>query len=148
MKVNSIILSAFFVITLLFCGFMTINSPTIQQKPDPNQLKDKGIGPIKALKLTAVDQKLADKGSELFDSKCSPCHHIKDVNLGPALKGVTKNLSPEFIMNYLMNTSEMQKKNPYVQKLIGNWKTVPMMKDQKLKEKDARALLEFLRTQQ
>jgi hypothetical protein len=70
------------------------------------------------------------------------------VNLGPALKGVTKILSPEFIMNYLMNTSEMQKKNPYIQKLIGNWKTVPMMKDQKLKEKDARAVLEFLRTQQ
>ena len=128
MKANSIILSAFFIIILIFCGFETINSPLLQQKPDPNQLKD--------------------KGSELFDSKCAPCHHIQDVNLGPALKGVTKILSPEFIMNYLMNTSEMQKKNPYIQKLIGNWKTVPMMKDQKLKEKDARAVLEFLRTQQ
>lgn len=148
MKANSIILSAFFIIILIFCGFETINSPLLQQKPDPNQLKDKGIGPIKALKLTAVDKKLAEKGSDLFDAKCSPCHHIKDVNLGPALKGVTKNLSPEFIMNYLMNTAEMQKKNPYVQKLIGNWKTVPIMKDQKLKEKDARAVLEFLRTQQ
>ena len=148
MKANSIIISAYFVITLIFCGFMTVNSPLIQQKPDPNQLKDKGIGPIKVLKLTAVDQKLADKGSELFDAKCSPCHHIKDVNLGPALQGVTKILSPEFIMNYLMNTSEMQKKNPYVQKLIQTWKKVPMMKDQKLKEKEARALLEFLRTQQ
>jgi hypothetical protein len=69
------------------------------------------------------------------------------VKLAPALLGVTKKLSPEFIMNYLMNTTEMQKKNPYVEKLIGNWKTVPMMKDQKIKEKDSRAILEFLRTQ-
>jgi cytochrome c2 len=148
MKVNSIIISAFFILILTFCGFEIINSPLIQQKPDPSQLKDKGVGPIKALKLNAVDQKLADKGSELFDSKCSPCHHINDVNLGPALRGVTKNLSPEFIMNYLMNTAEMQKKNPYVLKLIQSWKKVPMMKDQKLKEKDSRAILEFLRTQQ
>jgi cytochrome c len=148
MKANTIIISAYFVIILIFCGFMTVNSPLIQQKPDPNQLKDKGIGPIKVMKLTAVDQKLADKGSELFDSKCAPCHHIKDVNLGPALQGITKILSPEFIMNYLMNTTEMQKKDSYVQKLIQTWKKVPIMKDQKLKEKDARAVLEFLRTQQ
>ena len=148
MKANSIIISVYFVIILIFCGFMTINSPLNQQKPDPNQLKDKGIGPIKSLKLTGVDKKLADKGSELFDSKCAPCHHIKDVNLGPALQGVTKILSPEFIMNYLMNTTEMQKKDSYVQKLIQTWKKVPIMKDQKLKEKDARAVLEFLRTQQ
>ena len=147
MKATSIIKSAYIVIILLFCGFMTLNTPLIQQKPDPNLLKDKGIGSIKSLKLTAVDQKLADKGSELFDSKCAPCHNIKDVKLAPALQGVTKKLSPEFIMNYLMNTTEMQKKNPYVQKLIGNWKTVPMMKDQKIKEKDSRAILEFLRTQ-
>ena len=65
------------------------------------------------------------------------------MKLAPALLGVTKILSPEFIMNYLMNTAEMQKKNPYVQKLIQTWKKVPMMKDQKLKEKDARAILEF-----
>ena len=147
MKANSIIKSAYIVIILLFCGFMTLNSPLKQQKQDPNLIKDKGIGPIKSLKLTAVDQKLAVKGSDLFESKCAPCHNIKDVKLAPALQGVTKKLSPEFIMNYLMNTTEMQKKNPYIQNLIGNWKTVPMMKDQKIKEKDSRAILEFLRTQ-
>jgi hypothetical protein len=47
-----------------------------------------------------------------------------------------------------MNTSEMQKKNPFVQKLIQEWKKVPIMKDQKLTEKDARAVLEYLRSQQ
>jgi cytochrome c len=148
MKVNAIIISVFFILILTFCGFETINSPLFQQKQDANQLKDKGIGPVKTLKLEALDQKLSDKGKNLFNSKCNLCHHSNDQNLAPALRGITKNLSPEFIMNYLVNTSEMQKKDSYVQKLIQTWKKVPVMIDQKLKEKDARAILEYLRTQQ
>lgn len=143
MRVNSIIITFFFLAVLAFCGFQT---NAIQQKKDTKQLKDKGIGPVKTLKLGPINQNLADKGSDLFDTKCSPCHDIDDVNLAPPLRGITKALSPEFIMNYLMNTAEMQKKDPYVQKLIQDWKRVPVMKDQKLKEKEARAILEYLRT--
>ena len=146
MKVNSIIIIMFFISILIFCGFQTNNFPLNQHKQDAKQLKDKGIGPVKVVKLRAIDQRLVDKGSDLFDTKCSPCHDIDDVNLAPPLRGVTKILSPEFIMNYLMNTSEMQKKDPYVKKLIQDWKTVPIMKDQKLKKRDARAILEYLRT--
>lgn len=142
MKKNSITKSIIFISILVFCGFQT-NSFIIQQKQN---LKDKGIGPIKEVKLSAIDKKLVTKGSNLFDAKCSPCHNIDDVNLAPPLRGITKVLSPEFIMNYLMNTDEMQKNDPYLKKLIQNWKTVPIMKDQKLKEKDARAVLEFLRS--
>lgn len=144
MKANKIIISIFFVSMLTLVGFY--NSNEIQQEKKAEQLKNKGIGPIKELKLGPIDKKLAEKGSDLFDAKCSSCHDIDDVNLAPPLRGVTKYLSPEFIMNYLMNTDEMQKKDPYVKKLIQNWKNVPMMKDQKLKEKEARAILEFLRT--
>jgi mono/diheme cytochrome c family protein len=143
MKTNSIVMLLLFVSVLAFCGFQT-NSFLIKQ--EKQNLKDKGIGPVKEVKLGPIDQKLADKGSDLFDSKCSPCHDIDDVNLAPALRGITKALSPEFIMNYLMNTAEMQKKDPYVQKLIQDWKRVPIMKNQQLKEKDARAILEYLRT--
>lgn len=145
MKKNSITKSIIFISILVFCGFQT-NSFIIQQKQNSSQLKDKGIGPVKELKLGAIDKKLVKKGSEIFDAKCSLCHNIDDVNLAPPLRGITKVLSPEFIMNYLMNTDEMQKNDPYLKKLIQNWKTVPIMKDQKLKEKDARAVLEFLRS--
>jgi cytochrome c551/c552 len=142
MKLNSIILSAVFISVLVFCGFDAAN---FQEKPD---LKDKGIGTVKTVKVGAIDKKLADKGSNIFDTKCLPCHNIDNVNLAPALRGAAKKLSPEFIMNYVMNTAEMQKKNPYVKSLILQWKKVPIMKNQKLSEKDARAVLEFLRTQE
>ncbi len=147
MRVSVVVISIFFISILTFCGFRT-SSLIIQQKQNASQLKDKGIGQIKELKLGAIDQRLVKKGSDIFDTKCSLCHNIDDVNLAPPLRGVTKYLSPEFIMNYVMNTVEMQKKNLYIQKLIQNWKTVPIMKDQKLNEKDARAVLEFLRTVQ
>ncbi len=143
MKINSIIMSVLFLSIVIFCGFQTNSFTMFQQK---SNLKDKGIGPIKEVKLGPIDQKLVDKGSNLFDTKCSPCHNIDDVNLAPPLRGITKALSPEFIMNYLMNTTEMQKKDPYVLKLIQDWKTVPIMKDQKLTKKEARAVLEYLRT--
>lgn len=142
MKSSSVIISVFFVLVLVFCGFA---SADLQEKPDP---KDKGIGPIKTLKVGAIDEKLADKGNTIFDTKCLPCHNIDNVNLAPALRGVTKKLAPEFIMNYVMNTTEMQKKDPYIKSLIQTWKKVPIMKDQKLSEKDARAVLEYLRSQQ
>ncbi len=138
MKVNALVMTISFLLVLAFCSFTIF-----QQKPN---LKDKGIGPIKEVKLGPIDQKLVAKGTSLFETDCSPCHNIDDVNLAPALRGITKVLSPEFIMNYLMNTTEMQKKDPYIQNLMQEWKNVPIMKDLKLKEKDARAILEYLRT--
>ncbi len=128
---------------VLFMGFTFESNYGVQQN---KQLADKGIGPIKEVKLGAINQSLADKGSDLFDNKCSACHDINDVNLAPALKGITKTLNPVFIMNYLMNTKEMQQKDPYVKNLIQQWKRVPIMKDQRLKKDEARAVLEFLRT--
>lgn len=155
MKKKSLIQLFLFAGFILFPGF-TLNNPeavkpvnenyVIQQKKNTSQLKDKGIGPIKKLKIGPINQRLVDKGSDIFYDKCSLCHNIDDVNLAPKLRGVTKVLSPVFIMNYLMNTKEMQQKDPYIKKLIQQWKKVPVMKDQKLKEKQARAVLEFLRS--
>lgn len=138
----------------LLLGFKPDNSAMLKPAKGTNltqpkknsQMKDKGFGPIKTVKLGPINQRLVDKGNDIFNDKCSLCHNIDDVNLAPPLRGVTKVLSPVFIMNYLMNTKENQKKDPYVKKLILKWKKVPMMKDQKLREKDARAVLEFLRS--
>ena len=144
---KSIIQLLFVTAFFLFMGFKFDNPSAANfGGPQNKQLADKGVGPIKELKLGAINQNLADKGSDIFNNKCSACHDINDVNLAPALKGVTKILSPVFIMNYLMNTKEMQQKDPYVKNLIQQWKKVPMMKDQRLKKDDARAVLEFLRT--
>jgi mono/diheme cytochrome c family protein len=150
MKASSIIKIIFFISLICFFGFEANNSilikPGEQQKKNVSPLEDKGIGPVKEVKLGSIDPKLVDKGHSIFNDKCSACHNIDDVNLAPPLRGVTKTLSPVFIMNYLMNTAEMQKKDPNVINLIQQWKKVPMMKDQKLKQNDARAVLEYLRS--
>jgi mono/diheme cytochrome c family protein len=150
MKISSIIQFVFFISFISLCGFEANNSmlitPAEQQKKNSSQLEDKGIGPVKEVKLGSIDSKLVDKGISIFNDKCSACHDIDDINLAPPLRGVTKTLSPIFIMNYLMNTAEMQKQDPNVINLIQQWKKVPKMKDQKLKQNDARAVLEYLRS--
>jgi len=143
MKKNIIISSLLMLSMFCFFGFYA-NSFEFQKKG--SQSTDKGIGPIKEVKLGNIDQRLVDKGNDIYNSKCSACHNIDDINLAPPLRGVSKSLSPVFIMNYLMNTTEMQKKDPNVKKLIQDWKKVPMMKDQHLKENEARAVLEYLRS--
>ncbi|MHB8581180.1 MAG: c-type cytochrome [Ignavibacteriaceae bacterium] len=141
MKSNSIIKYLLLIAIISFFGIGTTNAQKGHAKPE-----DKGIGPVKEVKLGAIDKKLVDKGSSIYNDKCSACHNIDDVNLAPPLRGVSKRLSPVFIMNYLVNTTEMQKKDPAVISLIQQWKKVPMMKDQHLKQNDARAVLEFLRS--
>lgn len=37
---------------------------------------DKGIGPIKELKLAAIDQNMVKTGDQLFQSKCALCHTL------------------------------------------------------------------------
>ncbi len=143
MKISLIIKS--FLLISIFC-FFGFNANNYEYQKKGAQSTDKGIGQIKEVKLGNIDQRLVDKGSDIFNNKCSACHNIDDVNLAPPLRGISKALSPVFIMNYLMNTTEMQKKDPYVKKLIQDWKKVPMMKDQHLKENEARAVLEFLRS--
>ncbi|MEJ2051194.1 MAG: cytochrome c, partial [Calditrichota bacterium] len=64
--------------------------------------------------------------------------------IGPALRDVTKQRTPEFIMNLLVNTSEMEQKDQTMKKMISEY-AVPMT-DLHLSETEARALLEYLRS--
>ena len=71
-------------------------------------LENKGIGPIKELKLeSTIDQELATSGEELFNSSCTVCHRIDAKFIGPELQGVTQRRSPEWIMNLILNTEYM-----------------------------------------
>jgi len=107
---------------------------------------DNGIGPIKSVKLGDIDQNLVDEGNSIFYSKCYLCHDVDQAKLAPPLRGVIKNESPVFIMNYLLNTAEMQEKDPKVKALMEQFPNVPKMPDQQLSKDQARAVLEFLRT--
>ncbi len=112
-----------------------INAPT---------LDNKGIGPIKSVKLGPIDEALAAKGKEVFKANCTACHKIKKRYIGPGLKGVTERRSPEWIMNMIMNSKEMLEKDPVAKALIAEY-NAPMAQQQ-LKEEEVRAILEYLRT--
>jgi len=105
---------------------------------------DNGIGPIKKIKLGPINKKLADKGQDYFDSKCIACHNLDKKLVGPPLRHIARDSSPLFIMNYLLNTTEMQKKNSDIKSQIKQNNGV-IMPNQHLTKKQARELLEYFR---
>lgn len=134
-------------------GFTKVNSSSSAKNsvvPDSTKTanlpeSETGIGPIKELKLGAIDKKLVAKGKNIFNSKCMACHQLDNRLVGPPLRNITKQLKPLYIMNYLLNTTVMQKKDPELKKLIKKFNGV-LMPDQNLKEKQAREVLEYLRS--
>jgi len=125
------------------------NSKTTQNdKPISNSKYEfpgnNGIGPIKEISLVGVDQNLASLGNKIFNTRCISCHQLDAKNVGPPLRNVTKKNTPVYIMNYLLNTTDMQKKDPLMQKLVSEYKIY--MPDQQLTRDDARAVLEYLRS--
>ncbi len=108
------------------------------------QSTDKGIGPVKELKLGPVDKALADKGKTLFDDNCAMCHGLTEDKTGPALGDVLSRVTPEFVANFLLNTSEMEQKDARIVGLIKKYgmpmPSLGLVKDQAL------ALLEYFRT--
>jgi cytochrome c551/c552 len=107
--------------------------------PDNN-----GIGPIKELSIDLIDQNLVLQGNKIFNMQCISCHKLDSRDVGPPLRNVTKKYTPIYIMNYLLNTTEMQKQDPLMQKLVSEYKI--MMPDQQLTRDGARAILEYLRS--
>ncbi len=105
---------------------------------------DKGIGPVTNVELGPIDKKLAEKGENIFNTKCVACHQLDSRLVGPPLRNITKKNTPEFIMNYLLNTTEMQKKDPLLIKLVDEYKVI--MPDQQLTKDDARSVLEYFRS--
>jgi cytochrome c551/c552 len=109
-----------------------------------NNNGDKGIGPIKKLELGAINEELAVKGKVIFSKKCMECHNI-DIKLkGPSLRDVTKKRKAEWIMNMILNTEEMIKKDPQAKILFKDHVVKMVVKD--VNEQDARMVLEYLRS--
>ena len=141
---------------LVSCGGDSANQeqantdePEVELADDPSataEVEDNGlgIGPVKSVDVSGFDAALAEKGKTIFEGKCSACHRITDEKIvGPGLAGVTKNRKPEWIMNMILNPTEMTQKDPQAKKLLAEHLT--QMTNQDVSEPDARALLEFLR---
>jgi cytochrome c len=118
--------------------------PTSGSPSDPPQSGDKGVGPVKELKLGPLDEKLVARGKQLFADRCAACHGLDKAMTGPALGDVLKRRSPEFVMNMILNTAEMLQKDEIIKKLVAKF-SMPMPPPG-LTSDQARAVLEYFRT--
>lgn len=106
-----------------------------------------GIGPIKSeIKLGPVDKAMAERGAKIFEMKCTACHKLDERYVGPPLRNVTKRRSPEFIMNQILNPDENVKRHPEGKKMLAEY--LAPMTNMNLKEDEARAVLEYLRSEE
>lgn len=130
-----------------------VKSSAPQQQAQPAQAAaqskyefpdDNGVGPVKNITIGPIDQKLVEAGEKIFNTKCVACHQLDSRLVGPPLRNITKKNTPEYIMNYLLNTTEMQKKDPLLIKLVDEYKVI--MPDQQLTKDDARSVLEYFRS--
>jgi mono/diheme cytochrome c family protein len=129
---------------LWLCGLPVGTTQAAEQPANDAATHNKGIGPIKEVKLGPLDQALAEKGQGIFEEKCSACHKIEERYVGPALKGVTQRRTPEWIMNMALNPQEMIMEDPIAQELLAEYFTP--MAFQNVTEDDVRAILEYFRS--
>lgn len=120
-------------------------TPATNETSTPAAADPKGVGPVKNVELThPLDEKMVAAGQSVYKMKCESCHKLTDEKLvGPGWKGVTDRRTPEWIMNFAMNTDEMIEKDPAAQKMLEE--CLVRMPNQNLAEADSRAILEFMR---
>lgn len=127
---------------LLIFSFISIGAGVIPIYP---QEKDLGIGPVKKVEIGPLDKTMSDKGKAIFNSKCIICHDLDQAKIGPVLRNITKVRTPEYIMNMLVNTIQMQKENATVKELIKKYNNIIMIPPL-LNQEQARNMLEYLRS--
>jgi cytochrome c len=105
-----------------------------------------GIGPVKEpIELGAIDAAMAATGKAVFEAKCTACHKLDTLYIGPALGEVTARRSGAFIMNMILNPQEMVERHPVAKQMLAE--RMSFMANQGLTREEARAVLEYLRTQ-
>jgi len=128
---------SFFVLLPLL--FIVIASSAIAQD------KSHGIGPVKTVTLGPLNAKWVEEGKGIYNTQCIVCHDLDQKKIGPALKNVTKQRAPEFIMNLLLNSAQMQKEDPTIKALLKEYNNLPMP-DPNLNQAKSRSVLEYLRS--
>ncbi|RYY66242.1 MAG: cytochrome c [Chitinophagaceae bacterium] len=103
-----------------------------------------GVGPVTEVKLNdPLNKSMVTNGKSIYDVKCASCHKLSGEKLvGPGWKGVTTRRTPAWVMNFVMNTEEMLNKDTSAQKMVEE--CMVKMPNQNLTETDARAVLEFM----
>ncbi|MGJ1418831.1 c-type cytochrome [Sphingobacterium spiritivorum] len=158
MKATSTLYLILYLIVFCMLSCNSENSKTDRQKSQagtPDKTKEqapvhdyltegnKGIGTITQFERKPFDSRLADQGNKLFIVKCTICHEVKEDKIGPALYGVTKKRTPEWILNMILTPDQMLAKDPDAIALSQSYDG--MMTNMGLNEQEAKSILEYLR---
>ena len=85
-------------------------------------------------------------GASLFSQACSGCHNFRQDGIGPQLRGLTSNVSAEWIQEFIENPQGMiSSGNERAVQLFNKYKSV-MPSFPTLKENDTKAIIAFLHT--
>ena len=144
--IKNLSVALFVIMVLVSCVGNTKTSEVVMEITEEiDSMKDKGVGPITSVNITGkINQSMADEGEVKFNSICSACHKLDKKFIGPALIGVTKRRTPEWIMNMIMNPEQMVKKNAQAKQLHMEYAS-PMV-NQGLTEAETRSILEYFRS--
>ena len=107
-----------------------------------DQLKN-GVGPITSVILSEIDPKLVKTGEAAFNAKCVACHKLDGRYVGPALRYVVDRREPVYVMNMILNPTEMLAKHPLDKEMLKKYLT--QMTFQNVTQEETRALLEYFR---
>lgn len=149
MSVAFVIGAVVFLLSLPGCSADEPDAP--QTEEEASGLTDfemeHGLGPItEPVSLEEeIDGELAAQGEDIFQTKCESCHQMDSRFVGPPLGNVLEARSAEFVMNFMLNPQEMIREHPVGQQLLQEYMTE--MPYQNVSEEDARAILEYLRTE-
>src|SRR6476659_11176515 len=149
----------FLLVPLMFASLLIVrcgnNSTKETDSVKPNPLKDtvviaqgsnaKGVGRFKDVALThPLDSNMIAKAEPIYNAKCFACHKLTTEKLvGPGWKGVTDRRAPEWIMNFITNTSVMLDSDLVAQAMFVT--CMVRMPNQSLSDDDARHVLELQR---
>lgn len=106
---------------------------------------EKGVGPIREVQLGPIDPALVARGEESFRTKCFACHRLEERYVAPKLGDVLERHTPEYVMNMILNPAEMTEQHPAARELLAEFMT--QMPNQNLSEEEARAILEYIRSE-
>ncbi len=134
--------SILFFLLVVILGF--IGSPLSSQASAPQE-KSHGIGPVKSVEMGPLNKKWVDEGKGIYNTQCIICHDLDQKKVGPALRNITKQRAPEFIMNLLLNSAQMQKEDPTMKALLKEYNNL-QMPDPGLNQAKARSVLEYMRS--
>ena len=118
-------------------------------KPNASEMVDlenKGVGPVtQVLFSDEIDQELVQNGQRIYEEKCTVCHKVGETFIGPPPNDILKRRTPEWVMNMILNPSEMIEKDTLAKALFMEFNG-QLMTNQNLKQQEARAILEYFRT--